>query len=784
MAMTDANTTRSRPPRIFAFLLFVIGLSLAVGGFQLVSLGGSPYYVLAGMMTVGASIMLWRGDRRGSWLYGAMLAATVLWALWEVGLDWWALAPRLIGPVVLGLWLLTPWVQRRLDRSPIASPRAAGVGIAVAGAVVIAVALAAAQDNLPAGISGRSDTWVENDSVWDHYGGSLAGTRFSPLEQITPDNVAKLRVAWTFRTGTPSAGIIDSLETTPIKVGNRLFVCDGQSRVFALDADSGKQVWSFDPKVDRRDIMMGICRGVAYYRAPEAVEGELCADRIIANALDGRLLALDMATGMMCPDFGKNGQIDLKKGMGPIPRGYYSVTSAPTIVRGKIVVGGMVLDNQSLLEPSGVVRAFDARTGAFAWAWDMGRPGETGEPAEGETYTRGTPNSWAPASGDEELGLVYVPTGNATPDFWGGARSEEMDKYASAVVALDAETGEVRWSFQTVHHDVWDYDVGSQPTLVDLPGPDGPIPALIQPTKRGETFLLDRRTGVPISPVAERPVPQGAAKGDRLSPTQPFSVGMPSLSGPPLDEAAMWGVTPLDQLWCRIHYKQADYRGTFTPPGVEPFIVYPGFGGGSDWGSVAVDPERLVMIANVNHFAHYGRLVPRADADKKGMKPIKDLSSYGLMGFAQSGTPFAAIVEPLISPLYVPCQQPPYGTIAAIDLVTRETLWSKPLGNARNSGPLGMATHLPIPLGVPNMGGAALTRTGLAFIAAAQDKMLRAYDLQSGEVLWSSALPVGGHATPMTYMSAKGRQFVVVAAGGNSTINTGAGDYIIAYALE
>jgi quinoprotein glucose dehydrogenase len=433
--------------------------------------------------------------------------------------------------------------------------------------------------------------------------------------------------------------------------------------------------------------------------------------------------------------------------------------------------------------PSGVIRAFDAVTGKFAWAWDMGRPDRNTEPGPGETYTPGTPNSWSVMSADEALGLVYVPTGNATPDYHGGHRSPEMDKYSSSVVALDVASGKARWSFQTTHHDLWDYDVPAQPVLVDLA--DG-RPALIQPTKRGEMFMLDRRTGEPIATVSEKNVPVSHVLGERSSPTQPFSTGLPSFAGPMPSEKTMWGLTPVDQAWCRLRFKQARFEGALTPIGDDkPTITWPGALGGNNWGSVAVDPVSRIMIVNSSHVINYNRLLPRAVADAMGLKPVPKPSFENVAGpVAQAGAPFAASISPFLSPLVAPCTQPPYGLISAVDLNTRKLLWQEPFGTARDSGPLLLSTGLPIPMGVPNIGGAVITASGLAFIGATQEHMIRAYDIRTGKELWKGRLPAGGNATPISYWSTKShRQFVVMAAGGHGGILSGYGDQLIAFAL-
>jgi quinoprotein glucose dehydrogenase len=755
---------------LLAIVLGLFAIALALGGAWLLSLGGSAYYLLAGLIVGASAYFVWRGERRGIWLYGLFLLATLLWALWERGTFGWALQARLAAPAVLGLFVFWPLLHAGLKAAALAA-----VAAAIAFSMLITPSerpLVVATDKAPSTLAtgGRTD--------WQQYGNSLAGTRFSPITQIDSSNVAKLQPAWTFRTGVMKTGL--GLEVTPLMVGDTLYICTPNNIVIALDSDTGERKWSFDAKPTVPPTG-GTCRGVAYFKVPDGTGA--CAERIIFATVDARLMAVDAASGQACADFGANGTVDLWHGMGKPEQGYYYVTSAPTIVNGNIVLGGWISDGQYLGEPSGVVRAFNASTGQFAWAWDMDKPDFHGEPAAGETYSRGTANSWAPMSGDEQLGLVYLPTGNATPDYWGALRTPGSEKYSSAVVAVDSRTGAARWVFQTSHHDVWDYDVASQPTLIDLPVGNETIPAVIVPTKRGQVFLLDRRDGKPISEVTEVAVPQGPAEGDYLSPTQPFSTGMPAFDNTVLSEAQMWGATPLDQLWCRIKYRQARYEGPMTPPGVKPTITYPSYLGGVDWGGVSVDPERAMMVVNYSRVANYTRLVPRAEADAMGVNKYIGQVHVGIP-VAQKGTPFAAYTGAFLSPLQMPCNEPPFGMIAAVDLKTRKVTWQRPLGTAADSGPKGIASHIKIEMGVPNSGGSIITRSGLIFIAATQEKSFRAFDLATGQKLWSSRLPAGGHASPMTYISSKsGRQYVVIAAGGNASLMSGAGDYIMAYAL-
>ena len=612
---------------------------------------------------------------------------------------------------------------------------------------------------------------------WRQWGRTLSGTRYSPATQIDTDNMARLRIAWSFRTGDDPARKQDArnlpaFEATPLNIGRALFLCTPHNIIVALDAETGAQRWRFDPRTDTHGHYLITCRGVAYYEA-DSLALTPCPRRILAATLDARLLALDADTGKLCQDFGSHGVVSLREGLGEIQPGYYSVTSAPLVVDGLVITGALVLDNMSTDEPSGVVRAYDAITGQLRWAWDPAV--EVPRPAlpASTTYSRGSPNAWSQFSADTALDLVYVPTGNRSPDYWGAWRSLTEEHYSSAVVALDIGTGRVRWVFQTVHHDLWDYDVASQPVLTDFPTAAGPVPALIQATKSGQLFVLDRRTGQPLTRVEERQVPRNAAPGERLSPTQPFSIGMPSLHPQSLTEDELWGLTPLDRYWCVREFRKRRHEGLFTPPSVQGTITYPMNLGASSWGSVSIDEERQILLANTNRVASIVQLIPRAEADRR------EAAGETLYG-PQRNTPYAVTITPFLSPLGLPCTPPPWGLLTAIDLKTRKILWQRPLGNTRDRAPLGIER----PYGVPNTGGSLVTAGGLTFVAATTDRYFRAFNTVTGQELWRADLPAGGQATPMTYISESGgRQFIVIAAGGHQHLGSRLGDYVIAYAL-
>ena len=775
-------------------LLLLMGLVLTAGGIWLATLGGSLYYLLAGMALAISGWLILRRSAAGVWLYVAVFVVTVIWALWEVGLDAWALVPRIFAPgvlLILVLAVLASWRGgRRNSLLPLGGAVAASLVFLVAGLspspwVQHPTAELAQRGRLPTGPSLAADP-ARTGADWPAYGGSHHARRYSPLAQITPANVSGLKRVWEYRTeDMPEKKPGDyAPETTPLKVGDSLYLCTAMNILVALDAATGLERWRYDPVVSADAIPYSAsCRGVAYYRAADLPPDAPCAERIIEGTLDARLIAVDARTGLPCPDFGQNGQVSLLEGIGDTTPGFYSVTSPPTIVRGIAVVGAQVLDGQRRDAPSGVVRGYDAVTGELRWAWDLARPELTGEPEQGDTYTRGTPNMWTIASGDEALGHVYLPMGNSAVDYYGADRRPESNEYSTSLVALDVTTGRPVWHFQTVRYDVWDYDLGSQATLIDFPTRGGLVPALILPSKQGDIYILDRRTGRPLTPAEERRVPSGGVEPQNLSPTQPFS-RYHTLARRPLTEHDMWGMWPIDQLWCRIGFRRAAYEGMYTPPTASRrWIQYPGYNGGSDWGGVAVDPIRGLIIANYNDMPNYNRLLPREKANERGWAPI-DVPWGGKEGDPQWGVPYAIDVNAgwRVTFTGLMCKQPPYGGIRAIDLASGRTLWDRPLGTARRNGPFGIPTMLPFPIGTPNNGGAAVTAGGLVFIAAATDNLIRAIDIETGKVLWQDALPAGGQATPIVYEQ-DGHQFLVVMAGGHHFMETPVGDYVIAYTL-
>jgi quinate dehydrogenase (quinone) len=753
-----------------AFLLVCAAILLTMGGY-LLWLGGTAYFVLAGIAMLASAILVWHQDRRAAWVYALILLGTLGWTWWEIGLDPWGLVSRFAALIVVGLPMFWTWLEN-------GRRRLVGFGgLAVALAVLLGVALTspvAAPEAFAATTPAASA-----DGDWRFIGRDIGGSRFAPFTEINSSNVNKLQVAWTYRAGSQIA------EATPLKIGDALYFCTSDDQVISLDAETGKQRWRYDPKLAATRPAK-FCRGVAYHAEAAAPANAPCAARVFAETRDARLFALDARTGKPCEDFGVHGTVDLKANMGPDPAGYQYSSSAPMVVGDIVVVGTGIFDGQSTTEPSGVVRAFRVKDGSLAWAWDMGRPDDHGAPPPGQSYTRGTPNVWTLTSADPALGLIYLPTGNAPPDYFGAHRTPQMEKYASSLVAVNVADGSVRWSFQTTHHDIWDYDIASQPVLTDFPTPAGPVPAVIQATKRGEIFVLDRRDGRLLTRVEERKVPTDAVAGDWASPTQPFSVGMPSLAQPRMREADMWGLTPIDMMICRIMFREARYEGPMTPLGTRSTIQYPSNWGVSNWGSVSVDPGAGILIAPANNTGNYMRLIPHSSPEAAQYNVLQPSGMPQMQpenGAPQHGTPYAITNPTFMSPLMVPCNRPPYGRLYAIDLKTQKVLWVKPLGTARNSGPFGIGSGLSLPMGVPMNAGVLVTAGNLSFYGGSNDGYLRAISTRTGKELWREDLPVGSNATPMTYLAPKsGRQILLVSAGGAvGTLQKG--DYMIAYRL-
>lgn len=611
-----------------------------------------------------------------------------------------------------------------------------------------------------------SQAHAAQDAAWPNYGNDPGGQRYSPLTQVNRDNVAQLKVAWTYRTG-----ILEQLgdlkksatfEATPILVDGRLYLSTALDHVIALEPDTGKKIWEFDPKVATNHGYSEVTsRGVSAWRDPGAKAGAPCALRIFIGTIDARLIAVDGVSGKPCTDFGADGQVDLTKDVNLRNAGDYQVTSAPAIAKDVIITGSSIGDNRAVELERGIVRGFDARTGKQRWSWDP-------IPWAAKTTPRtGAGNAWSTLSVDTERDLVFVPTGSASPDYFGGLRAGD-DKWANSVVALKASTGEFVWGFQVVHHDLWDYDVASQPVLFTW---RDETPAIAITTKMGRVFVLNRLTGAPLLPVEERPVPKSDVPGESAWPTQPASTI--SMVPEKLTPEDAWGKTPEEKQACADKIKSARSEGIFTPPSVKGTIVFPGSIGGVNWGGATYDPQRHLLVMDTNRLAIFVRLIPRDQYGTDYDKSTTNDRTHGEWG-KQTGAPYGMFRTPLLAPTETIslCNAPPWGTVAAVDLFTGKKAWDVPLG-----------TFVPgMNTGTITLGGPITTAGGLVFSAATMDTNIRAFDADSGKELWKFDLPASAQATPMTY-SVGGKQYVVIAAGGHGKLNTRQGDYVVAFTL-
>jgi quinoprotein glucose dehydrogenase len=635
---------------------------------------------------------------------------------------------------------------------------------------------------------GRPPAPVADSSAsggWSSYGGDPGGSRHSSLGQITRENVVQLGVAWTYRTGDashddhqegPREGCgrchtgASKFEATPILAEGRLFLSTPLNRVLALDPATGRELWRHDPKI-KLDLERNegfISRGVSYWPGDgrHASRPGSCDTRIFFGTIDARLLALDAATGAPCTGFGRSGTVRLDEGVGRVQEGQYGVTSPPAVAGDVIVVGSSIGDNRRVDMERGVVRGFDAQSGKQLWGFDPIPRSDTDpmyrtwKPSAAERTGAG--NAWAPLSVDTALGLVFVPTGSAAPDFFGGERPGD-NRYTSSVVALESRTGKVRWSFQVAHHDLWDFDVGSQPTLVTATKNGRPVAAIAVATKMGHIFILDRATGTPVFPVEERPVPGSDVPGEVAAATQPFPVLPRPLFPEPLRRGDIWGIDDAERNACRAAFDAMRSGPIFTPPTLQGTVMYPGYAGGTTWGSASWSPEKNLLVTSLIRIPLWVRLEKRSPGDSGGN---------------HIGTPYRMSRGMLASPKGIPCNRPPWGSLVAIDLTTGEQRWQVPFGQVPELARVPGSEAW----GSPSLGGSMITAGNLIFIGAAMDDYIRAFDLETGKELWKGPLPAGGQATPMTYM-VNGRQYVVIAAGGHGNLGTTFGDYVVAFAL-
>jgi quinate dehydrogenase (quinone) len=806
------ETSRSAPSAIARIWLFVLGavlvlagLFFAIGGAKLVMLGGSWYFVLAGIAIIVAGLLTILRKPSGALLFGFVTILTAIWAVWDAGLDFWPLISRLlafgVGATVVALSF--PLLRKAAGRTPAYLP-----SFVVAAVLAVASAAGFAGMFVPhptVAFNGTPSPLTPVDPAkeqknWEAYGNTNGGSRFAALDQITRDNVKDLTVAWTYRTGdtpiSPGGGGAED-QLTPLQVNDRVFLCTPHNNVIAIDADTGKEIWR--QEINAKSSVWMRCRGLAYFDAaaplvqptidgstpvtPVTVaEGALCQRRIIMNTIQAELIALDADTGAFCPEFGNNGRVDLKIGLGDAPDPQYVLTAAPTVAGTTIIVGGRIADNVQTDMPGGVMRGFDVATGALRWAFDPGNPTVNTAPEDGQTYKRSTPNVWAGTSYDAASNTVFLPVGSPSVDLYGATRTDLDHKYGASMLALDATTGREKWVYQTVHNDLWDFDVPMAPSFVDFPKADGTtVPALVFGTKAGQIWVLDRATGQPLTKVEDVAVKPGKIPNEPYAPTQKLSVGMPQIGAQTLTESDMWGATPFDQLLCRISFKGMRYDGVYTVPGTDLALNFPGSLGGMNWGGVSTDPTTNTVFVNDMRL---GLWIQMAEAAPTTAVNSGSEATNTVMGVVpMKGTPYAVNKNRFLSALGIPCQEPPFGSLTAIDMKTQKIKWQVPLGTVEDTGPFGIKMGVPIPIGMPTIGGSLATQGGLVFFAATQDYYLRAFDSATGKEIWKARMPVGSQGTPMTYKSPKtGKQYVVISAGG-ARQSPDRGDYVIAYAL-
>jgi quinoprotein glucose dehydrogenase len=634
---------------------------------------------------------------------------------------------------------------------------------------------------------------------WPAYGNDPGSSRYSPLGEITKRNVGGLKVAWIYRTGDLSDGAStwegekvsarSTFEATPLMVDGTLYIATAFNRIIALDPETGKEKWAFDPKLDRigRYGDDFTCRGLATWIDPQLQPGAACRRMIYEATLDGRLVAVDAQTGKACAGFGTAGQVSLKAGINlasgidHLIAGEYHFTSAPAVVGDVVVVGSAINDNDRIEMPSGAVRGYNVRTGELLWTWDP-VPRDPADPARATWQNgagrTGAANVWGPLSADPARDLVFLPTTSPSPDYYGGER-KGADRNADSLVALRASTGKVVWAFQVVHHDLWDYDLPTGPSLIEVERGGKTVAAVAQPSKMGHLFILDRDTGQPLLPVEERPVPQGGVPGEALSPTQPFPVATPRLVPDRLEPADAWGLTPWSRAACRQTIASLRRGGIFTPPSLQGTLQFPGNIGGTNWGGLSFDRAHGLLVLNQTNLPFIAQLIPRDQVKARWQHSggVENGWEYAPM----KGTPYVMRRKALLSPSGLPCNPPPWGTLAAVEAATGRIRWQVPLGTIRELAPV----PLPIGWGTPTLGGPLSTAGGLTFIGATMDSTFRAFDTETGRELWHISVPASAIATPMSYRAhVGGRQYVVVAAGGHGKVDgIKLGDYLMAFAL-
>ena len=784
--------------KITSVIIAIVGIALLYMGGKLLLTGGSAFYALMGVGLLITAVMLFLQKRSALTFYAVLMWITLFWIIWEAGFDKWQWIPRgdLFG--VIGVWLALPWVVRPLYHAQRAFHPFLGTTVIVMIALVIGLCF---YDPLPqAGTITNERAPADVDMAqndWNAYGGTTNGLRFSALNQINKDNVKNLQVAWTYHTGdlrNADDASEYTFEATPLKVNGMLYFCTPHNEVHALDPETGAVKWKHMPAPDRSYLQQHqTCRGVSYYDSSTAPQADtsaaaptLCRKRIFNATTDAQLIALDADSGKVCSDFGNNGVVDLHANMGKLRPHALMETSAPLVAGNLVIVGDSVMDNGfNSGNPSGVIRAYDAISGRLVWNFDPANPENTQPIAQDQNYPFDTPIAWATLSADLKNGLVYVPFGNASPDELGIERdaNSNTEKFRDALVALDLKTGAFKWRYQSANHDLWDRDNPAQPSLLDIDYQGKKQPVVILPTKTGNLFVLNRLTGEPVYPVNQVKVStEDGVPGEKFAATQPVS----SLNfiPQPLTEKSMWGITPFDQISCRIDFKSLRYDGNpWTPSTEKGSIIFPGNIGVFNWGSVAVDPQRQLLIAAPVRLAYKYTMIKRTPQTATERMFTKDGTPYWNENFHGD---YAIHIQQLASELGIPCIAPPWGRMVGVDLKTGKTEWLRRVGTTKNLSTTFLPGRFPIgfPMGMVAHGGPLVTAGDVVFHGATADNFFRAYDSSTGKLLWQTELSAGAQATPSTFMGKDGKQYVVIAAGGHGSMGTKEGDSVVAFRLN
>ncbi|WP_425918750.1 membrane-bound PQQ-dependent dehydrogenase, glucose/quinate/shikimate family [Acinetobacter sp. TSRC1-2] len=797
--------------KITSIVIALLAIALLYMGGKLLMVGGSLAYFLIALVLLATAILLFLQKKIVLTVYAFLMWAILIWIVTEVGLDKWQWIPRGALFALIGFWLALPFVVKPLYKAASSTPESENrkfhpfLGGTV-GVIILMVVGILFYD--PVREKGNIENTAEATDAavaaqdWAAYGGNSDALRYSKLAQINSKNVKNLEAVWEYHTGDLRDPKIDAseytFEATPLKVNDTLYLCTGNNQVHALVPETGQLKWKYIPQREGSYLQQHqTCRGVSYFDVnavktsannvpPAAATPQECSKRIITTtATDPKLIALDADTGKLCSSFGDNGEVDLTKNMGEILPHVYMQTAVPLVANNLIIIGGSVMDNgYNSGNPSGVIRAYDAVTGQLVWNFDPANPELTQPLAEGQQYPYDTPVAWSTFTADIKNGLVYIPFGNASPDLLGLDRdpASNSEKFRDALVALDLNTGKLKWSFQTSYHDLWDRDNPTQPSLLDIDYKRQKSPAIILPTKVGNIFVLNRLTGKPVYPIEQVKVSTQGDIGENYAPTQPKS----SLNFMPemLTEASMWGITPFDQIQCRIEFNKNRYDGNpWTPSTEKGSIIFPGNIGVFNWGSVSIDPERQILIGSPVRLAYLYKLIKRTPETEEKRLFTQENTPYWNENFEGH---YATQIKQFASNLGIPCIAPPWGRLAAVNLKTGKTEWVRRIGNTKNLKTTFLPGRFPIGfnMGMLAHGGTLTTKGGIVFQAATADNFFRAYDINTGEKLWETELPAGGQATPATFIGKDKAQYVVLSAGGHGSLGTQLGDSVIAYKVK